>query len=468
AVIKNHIIKQKIECESHFSKLSQAFPHSYWFFGRKTKWLGQVNAYSVTFKPSNHLEHAVYEIILWVEMLFKRDIRSKRFLLLRMAYFACKPFLKRRPVWMYMDKIYKGADSSEYLYRYAVSQPEDIKHYYLIDKKSADYHRIINDGYQPLVRGSFKHRLIFLYADMLIASNSTVCPFNDYGLPNSSYVRDLFNFNVCCVQHGMSVQRIAIAQNRLKDNTKLYFCASKYEIQNLSKPVYDYVGYDALKLTGVPRYDGLVDRHKKQIMISPTWRMQSAVPVKTSEGHQREYNPLFKESAYYKIYNSLINDSRLIEAAKCYGYKIKYVLHPIVSAQAKDFDKNDCVDIVPSVGDMSYEEIFCESALMVTDFSGVQFDFAYMRKPVVYLHHEDVPPHYEEGAFFYDTMGFGEICHNNDELIDLLCQYMKDGCVMKEKYIKRADDFFEFEDHKNCERIYNEMIGYQNRIINRM
>ena len=63
----------------------------------------------------------------------------------------------------------------------------------------------------------------------------------------------------------MSVQKIAIAQNRLRDNTRLYFCASKYEIDNLSRPVYDYVGYDALKLTGVPRYDGLKDRAKKQI-----------------------------------------------------------------------------------------------------------------------------------------------------------------------------------------------------------
>ena len=221
------------------------------------------------------------------------------------------------------------------------------------------------------------------------------------------------------------------------------------------------MGYDALKLTGIPRYDGLKDRHKKQIMISPTWRMQAAMAVKTNEGEQRDYNPLFKESEYYKVYNSLINDSRLIEAAKKYGYRIKYLLHPIVSSQVEDFDKNDYVDIVPSVGDMSYEDMFCESALMVTDFSGVQFDFAYMRKPVVYLHHEDIPQHYEEGAFFYDTMGFGEICHTNDELIDVLIEYMKQDCKMKEEYVRRADDFFYYSDHANCKRVYETILMYQ-------
>lgn len=70
-----------------------------------------------------------------------------------------------------------------------------------------------------------------LYADMVIVSNSTVYAFNDFGTINSALIRDLMNFHVACVQHGMSIQKIAVAQNRLRDNTRLYFCASKYEIE---------------------------------------------------------------------------------------------------------------------------------------------------------------------------------------------------------------------------------------------
>ena len=55
----------------------------------------------------------------------------------------------------------------------------------------------------------------------------------------------------------------------------------------------------------------------------------------------------------------------------------------------------------------SYEKILTESSLMVTDYSGVQFDFAYMRKPVVYFHSPKLPPHYQEGGFSYETQGFG-------------------------------------------------------------
>lgn len=461
ARIKGEEIKVAFSYASHFSRMSGAFKSSYWCFGKDPMYLSVKADDGILFKQAGAKDKRKQEWRLSKEMFLSFKKKAWIFLAIRKVYFMMRPIMKRRPIWMYLDKIYKGGDSSEYLYRYACAQKDGIKHYYLVDKNAADYKRLKRDGYKPLVRRSIKHRLVFLMSDMMVISNSTVFAFNNYSLANSSYVRDLVDFHVCCVQHGMSVQKIAVAQNRLRDNIRLYFCASPYEIENLSRPIYDYVGYDALKMTGVPRYDGLVDDDKKQIMISPTWRMQAAVPVRGSEGEQRDYNPMFKESAYYKVFNSLINDSRLIEAAKKYGYRIKYVLHPIVSAQVDDFDKNESVDIIPAVGDMSYERMFCESSLMVTDFSGIQFDFAYMRKPLVYLHHKDIPQHYEEGSFFYDTMAFGEIAHDNDELIDLLCEYMENGCKMKEEYVRRADDFFYFNDRCNCQRIYDTMIEYQ-------
>lgn len=401
------------------------------------------------------------EFGLWLQMWKKKKGHYRMQLPVKILNFLLRPYFSHQKIWLFLDKIYKGGDSSEYMYRYALTQNDGIKKYYLLDKTSADYSRMKKEGYRPLIRDSLKHRLIFLNASMVIASNSTVFAFNGYTFGRSLPIRGDVHFDVACVQHGMSVQKIALAQQRLRDHTALYFCASKYEIENLSKPIYDYNGYDALKLTGVPRYDGLVNRAQKILVISPTWRMQSALPVTKTESVARDYNPNFKETNYYKVYNSLINDPRLLAAARKYGYRIQYILHPIVSPQYEDFVTNDLVELIPAIGSMSYEKIFCEGALMVTDFSGVQFDFAYMRKPVIYLHHNDIPQHYEEGTFFYDTMGFGEICHTNDELIDVLCQYMRQDCKMPDFYRQRADDFFAFSDHHNCERIYPIMLEHE-------
>ena len=90
---------------------------------------------------------------------------------------------------------------------------------------------------------------------------------------------------------------------------------------------------------------------------------------------------------------------------------------------------------------------------MVTDYSGVQFDFAYMKKPVVYYHPEELPPQYESGHFSYAEDGFGPIISKQAELVDALCDYMKNGCAMEERYSDRVGRFFRYTDDRNCERI---------------
>ncbi len=441
---------------SHTSRFATCFTAGYWRFGPYLSFWDHEGIHILASHPFRVLK---MELKLWRQMWKKRSLR--KYLLLKIPNFILRPWFHRQHIWLFMDKIYKGGDSSEYLYKYAVKQKDGIRKYYLLDPSSPDYSRMKKEGYHPLRRGSLKHRLIFLNANLVIASNSTVFAFNSYSTGTSQAIRGDVHFDVACVQHGMSVQKIAKAQQRLRDNTKLYFCASKYEIENLSKPIYDYAGYDILKLTGVPRHDGLKNRSEKIILFSPTWRMNSVLPPTRGESVARDYNPHFKETNYYRVYNGLINDPRLLESAKKYGYRIQYVLHPLISPQEKDFTKNEFVEIIPSIGDTSYEKLFCEAALMVTDYSGVQFDFAYMRKPVVYLHHRDIPQHYEEGTFFYETMGFGEICQNSEELIDVLCTYMENDCRMPDLYRRRADDFFAFSDNNNCARIYPVMLDYE-------
>lgn len=255
-----------------------------------------------------------------------------------------------------------------------------------------------------------------------------------------------------CIQHGLSVQDLTFDSNRIVNNNKRYYCASRYEVENLSRPAYDYAP-GVLKLTGIPRYDGLVNQDRKQILITPTWRSYIAMPAVM--GSSRPYNPDFRNTDYYKIFQELLENRRLAETAGKTGYRVIYLLHPIISAQKDDFRPGKGIELVSAL-DINYEQILTQSSLMVTDYSGVQFDFAYMRKPVVYFHPPKLPPHYEEGGFFYDTQGFGEICEEVDELIDVLCDYMESGCKLKDFYRTRQDDFFAYNDHENCKRIYED------------
>ena len=442
----------------HWAKFSGKPAGGYWLF----------NKYMATIESNRDIviEKASKGKTLKRELKYLPGVfsESKRTFITRMEYWLTRPFYKNKRIWLMYDKLYKGGDSSEYLYRYCKDKKDGVTRYYIIDKNTSDYRQMKKDGLRPVRTGSIKHKMAFLNADIALITNSQTFPFNGYSLDKSRFIRDLCNFPTMCLQHGLSVQKCAMAQQRIIDNTRMYFIASKYEEKNLNNHVYSYSGTDILKMTGIGRYDGLINNDQKQILITPTWRMYNAMPVTTSEGEQRSYNPEFKTTTYYRIYNDLINNQKLIETAKRTGYAIKYLLHPILSAQVDDYTPDPYVEVISSVGDMSYEKILTESSLMVTDYSGVQFDFAYMKKPLVYFHPDELPAHYDDGGFFYDTMGFGEICTTSDMLVDTLCEYMENGCKMKPEYIARVDDFYHYDDYNNCERIYNEILKFQQQV----
>ena len=385
------------------------------------------------------------------------NVYAKKALELRLRYFEEYESFKNRHIWITFDKLYKGGDNGEYMFHYSLSHDDGIEMYYLIKEEAPDYSRLMGNEdvkEKVLTWGEEDSLLMALFAEAVLTTHTNIISYLGFDKEIIPYICDLFNPVNICIQHGLTTQDIAQFQNRLFDNLRLYLCASPNEIDNLSRPIYGYYDKGALQLTGVARYDALKSDDKKQVLITPSWRKNI---VNSNIAHfKKGHNEYFKDSEYFKIYNRLINDTRFIEAAKSYGYKIVYLLHPAVSAQVDDFDKNDYVEIIPAAGDMSYEKILTESSLMITDYSGVQFDFAFQKKPILYYHPKEIPPHYEESEFYvYDRDGFGPIIEDHEVLVDTLCDYMKKKCVMKAKYKKRVDSFFAFHDDNNQARIYD-------------
>ncbi len=440
------------------SKLSTAVSFSYWKFkddGNALCFENSNNDLVLTkFKGMGRLKR---ELLVLVGMLYGSNHSYKMFIT-RTAYWLTRPYFKNEKIWLTYDKLYKGGDCGEYFYKYMLSQKDGITPAYVINKDCEDAKRLRKEGLKPLYFGTLKNQLYYLNADVVFATHGGVHSFNGIANSYAKYIADLIHADVTCIQHGLSVQQLAQELNQVYNNTKRYYCASKYEIKNLEHPIYGYEDKSVLRLTGIPRYDGLVSDDKKQILITPTWRAYISMPP--IMGQSRPYYPEFKNTNYYKIYYKLLTDNKLIETARKTGYKLIYLLHPIISSQIVDYPDIDGVEIIPATT-VNYEKILTESSLMLTDYSGVQFDFAYMRKPVVYYHPPKLPPHYKEGGFFYDSMGFGEICTEHQQMVDCLCEYMENNCEMKPFYKDRADDFFAYSDLESCKRIYDDMMEYQ-------
>ena len=61
------------------------------------------------------------ELRLWKQMWQLKDGMFRDQLPLKVLNFLLRPWFSRRKIWFFFDKIYKGGDSSEYLYRYSGS-----------------------------------------------------------------------------------------------------------------------------------------------------------------------------------------------------------------------------------------------------------------------------------------------------------------------------------------------------------
>lgn len=465
-----HKLKLQLMFIKPQSRLYEEFPQSYWRFDNQYLRYDRKNRELICQKANFPLG-IIREVKFWGSALkYGEEMqRSVKSIMLRMVYFLTRPYYKKKNIWITYDQLFKGGDNGEYFYRYVSERKEkgNIEIYYIANKDSREY-KELNPRYGTVLAfNSFKHKLVCLHGDYIFATRVAFNVYCGYWKETEKYFRGLFNADVFCLQHGLTIQKIAQYQNRLFDNTKLYFCVSPVEMDNLRKPVYGYEEKE-LVLTGAPRYDGLVSKDKHYILISPTWR-RNVTAGTNKKGKNHEYSLNFKHTEYFRIYNRLINDKRLIECAKKNGYKLIYLIHPILSPQVKDFDKNDYVEIIPGAGNVSYEKMLSEASMMLTDHSGIQFDFAYMKKPLVYYHPESLPPQYEEGGLKYETMGFGPVCKTHEQTVDALCAYMEKNCVIDEKYKERIENFFGYEDHNNCERIYQAAIAYmkkQGRFVN--
>lgn len=440
------------------SKVSGYLKRSYWCFG---PWMvtfrrdSEERADALCFEKNGMIQKIRQEGKLLKEIL-RAPYGSKQMFMIRCLYWLSYPVYSHKKIWMTFDKLYKGGDCGEYFYKYMLTRKkEGITPLYVIRKDAADYERLKKEGLNPSVYRSLAQRLSYLHADKIFATHSSVHSFCGFSKWEIRFVQDRLHAVNTCIQHGLSVQDLTADSHRVLNNNKRYYCASHCEIENLLRPEYDYPE-EVLRLTGIPRYDGLANDDRKQILITPTWR--SYIAMQSVMGTARGYNPEFKNTEYYRIFQELLENRQLSETAKRTGYKVIYLLHPVISAQKKDFTPGDGVELVSAM-ECSYEKLLTQSSLMVTDYSGVQFDFAYMRKPVVYFHPPKLPPHYEDGGFHYETQGFGEICTETEELVQTLCRYMESGCELTAFYRERQDAFFAFSDHENCRRIFEDALA---------
>ena len=298
-----------------------------------------------------------------------------------------------------------------------------------------------------------------LACDLIISAQADINvydPFPHYSQPYKDIItRKKFIF----LQHGIIKDDLSDWLNKYNKNITGFICSAKKEYDSIVKGNYHYDEKNVW-LTGLPRFDRLYKDEKKYITIMPTWRKYLMSHIDNQTGIWQE-KAGFTESNYFTFYNNLINDKRVLDVAKKHGYTICFMPHPNTITKIDLFTKNENVKFY-TVND-EYREVYAQSDLILTDYSSSIFDFVYLRKPIFYTQFDKEEfikgDHaYIPGYFDYARDGFGEVVYDYESTVNTLIEYMENGCVLKDRYKERIDNFFAFNDKNNCQRILDKIL----------
>ena len=97
-------------------------------------------------------------------------------------------------------------------------------------------------------------------------------------------------------------------------------------------------------------------------------KIKEIIPKRKENSTSKEY---VKENEFFKRFNSLINNKRLISKAKEHNYEIIFRPHPKVYAYIDLFTQNNYVKI--DYDKTKYQTLFNNGSIMITDYSSVSF-----------------------------------------------------------------------------------------------
>ena len=390
-----------------------------------------------------------------------KKIRKINIIKTRKNYFDYLKGNKVNNIWIINDKQNIARDNGEYFFRYLKEKnPKDIKYYFVIRKDCLDYIRLKHLG-NIMELESEEYLNTFLKANKIITSVSESWVDNPFG-NDRKYIRDLFHFEFIFIQHGIIKDDLSKYLNRITKNFNYIITSSVKEYKSILNYKYNY-NINNLKLTGLPRFDRLLKlkpkiNKEKIILISPTWRMyiKGAFDSNTFESI---YYHEFKLTDYFNFFNKLINDEKLLNDMKKFNYSGIFCIHPYFSKQWQDFKENNFFSVLELC---DFQNIVLKSSLLITDYSSIFFDFAYIQRPIIYTHFdykEYRKYHYPQGYFDYERNGFGPICYTLNCTVKEIISKMEKNCSIDNKFKKRIKGFFTFIDENNCERLFYSILN---------
>lgn len=362
--------------------------------------------------------------------------------------------------WVLLDRDDKADDNAEHLYRYLKSTDVAAKAFFALSPDSPDWERLHAEGFQLLAFGSDDHVAAVVNAEFVISSDAVESSY--WPIP-PHYIQDLAHYRFVFLQHGVMSHDLSLWLNGKKIDALV--CSTRAEYDSIAAPQSPYVfSHKEAVLTGLPRYDNLLRlkaNTARRIVVMPTWRKELAgAPVAGTS--QREKLEGFAETAYARHWHALLCDRRLAEIARQNSLSIIFAPHPNMVQYLDDLALPAHVATFDPGSDGGYQALFASAAVLVTDYSSVCFDVAYLERPSVYFQFDEAEFYagdhtYSQGYFSFRDHAFGPVVQTADQVFKAVCDALEGR--EDPEYARRRRDTFPFRDGKCSERVYRAILA---------
>ncbi|MEW1954926.1 CDP-glycerol glycerophosphotransferase family protein [Terrabacter sp. NPDC080008] len=366
--------------------------------------------------------------------------------------------------WTFMDRDVQAQDNAEHLYRHVRDRHPEINSWFVLSRTSSDWERLSAEGFRLVDHGSDEHIMLLLNTDHLISSQVDHYVVNPLDAKRHGRKHWRFTF----LQHGVTKDDLSRWVNGKP--ISLFVTASTDEHESI---VGDHTPYifttKEVSLTGFPRHDRLLElasasRERSLLLVMPTWRRTLLGDlVNASGGNERMLIPNFWEGEYAVNWMSVLASPELKAVAEQNGLEIVFMPHPNMQGYL------DSSPLPPHIrvckySDTDIQQVLAQGAVMVTDYSSLAFEMAYIERPVVYFQFDQDEffgggHAYRRGSWSYEDNGFGPVTTTTEDAIAAIARAAAQSGQPDEVYAQRMGHIFPHRDGQCSERVVEAIIS---------
>lgn len=360
----------------------------------------------------------------------------------RLCAHACP---KYRNLWLVGERGDDARDNGYWFYRHLREEHPEVNCRYAIADDSVDAPKIAALGGALRYR-SFRHYLAYYAAKNLISTHVQPCA------PDKMIYYHLAKMGVrprgkqVFLQHGVTLNDMhwLDAEHACMD---LFVCGAQMEYDHI-RASYGY-SEGVVQYLGFCRFDHLIraGRAEKMILAMPTWR-----------GSNYPGGADFPRTQYCRAWNELLNSASLYHMLEENGCTLIFYPHIEMQKYMGDFHTSSDRVILADKSSHDVQDLLMRCGMLITDYSSVFFDVAYLKKPVLYYQFDEeefYSFHYKKGYFDFRRDGFGAVCTTQEELLAQIDACLARSMTLDAQYQQRSERSFPLRDDENCRRTYD-------------